>query len=618
MSNLKQTILMVWLLIFSVIPNIKAERTLFYFQPPTPPMPRFNPGHHVGGVTGCTFIDDGETLVTVGTDKTIRLWEARTLKPKKVIYTNTILNQIKTNHGSYRCVASHPSRSIIAVAGNVGGSDSEVRLIDLKRELQLGADEQGGQRINSIAFSPDGKWLIAGTGSELILWKLLLDQPKGKVLQIHTKDLLGSPIHGIRFPKQGNSFVYQNSSTTGIATITPEGSIVFGINYSASGLAAISSDGSKLAGFVNDRISVVDSKTDAILGSYPTYRNTPSVATFTADGKALFLAQSQNLIMTDFTHIYEVANICRYPYDICAAPNGLIAVVGGTPSAIYMIDSKQKKVIAEHQFNRSISTIGWHNSEPLKVAWGLGSYYDNSDGVVTAFDFKTMSTSTTDDERANYTTTFTQFDDLTLSLSSWRHLSLSNGQTRSRNTVYCYSFTKTGKIVFGGPAQLGIVNQDNVANPVDDKMFGAFFPINPTWAVLGHQQLPLIASGGDDGVIQIWNEAKGKLLVNLFVDKDGEWICWTPLGFYDASAKGRDYLNWISEHGRESLARSFDQTQSIQEFYNPIVVKQVIETQTEDATVIDQLGVPIPKLEGGAKISKLPFKLKGKGLPIRD
>jgi len=44
-----------------------------------------------------------------------------------------------------------------------------------------------------------------------------------------------------------------------------------------------------------------------------------------------------------------------------------------------------------------------------------------------------------------------------------------------------------------------------------------------------------LASGSWDTTIKLWNVDTGKLLVTLLATKDGEWITYTPEGYYDCS-----------------------------------------------------------------------------------
>lgn len=52
-----------------------------------------------------------------------------------------------------------------------------------------------------------------------------------------------------------------------------------------------------------------------------------------------------------------------------------------------------------------------------------------------------------------------------------------------------------------------------------------------------------IVSSADDSTIRLWNVATGKEIAQLISFDDGEWIAITPEGYYNASANGDRYLN---------------------------------------------------------------------------
>lgn len=53
-----------------------------------------------------------------------------------------------------------------------------------------------------------------------------------------------------------------------------------------------------------------------------------------------------------------------------------------------------------------------------------------------------------------------------------------------------------------------------------------------------------LASGSWDTTVKIWNVHTGKLLVTLLATKEGEYIVYTPEGYYDCSAGGSRFISW--------------------------------------------------------------------------
>jgi WD40 repeat protein len=76
----------------------------------------------------------------------------------------------------------------------------------------------------------------------------------------------------------------------------------------------------------------------------------------------------------------------------------------------------------------------------------------------------------------------------------------------------------------------------------------------------------LLASGGGKNETKIWSASTGKLLVTLVTFNDGNWIAYTPDGYYDCSAGASKYISW--RVGTKVLS----QTHYIAEYYKPEVV----------------------------------------------
>ncbi|TWU08535.1 Caspase domain protein [Stieleria varia] len=66
-------------------------------------------------------------------------------------------------------------------------------------------------------------------------------------------------------------------------------------------------------------------------------------------------------------------------------------------------------------------------------------------------------------------------------------------------------------------------------------------------------------------------------VLTFFTTKRGDWILFTPEGYYDASLGGHDLIGWKVNRGPDETANFFSARQLRQTLYRPDVIDQVIE-----------------------------------------
>ena len=123
---------------------------------------------HNGWVESVSFSPDGKSIVTGGTDGTVRLWQVREGSP-----SGKLLGEHDRRGRSYRVVVrsvafSHDSR-LVASAGD----DGVIRFWDPDGGGAIGEPLEANQGpVTCVAFSPDGKRLLSCSSSGLRLWNL--------------------------------------------------------------------------------------------------------------------------------------------------------------------------------------------------------------------------------------------------------------------------------------------------------------------------------------------------------------------------------------------------------------------------------------------------------------
>jgi serine/threonine protein kinase len=138
-----------------------------------------------GAVYAVALSPDGTTLATAGSDKVVRLWNARTLAPKLTL---------EGHAGPVFGLAFHPDgRRLVSV-----GWDKTVRIWDAGSGQSLKSWEADVRDVWSVAYSPDGTKLVTGgTTGAVKLWNAETADNLATFLG-HT-----SAVHTVAFDAQG-------------------------------------------------------------------------------------------------------------------------------------------------------------------------------------------------------------------------------------------------------------------------------------------------------------------------------------------------------------------------------------------------------------------------------
>ncbi|MEZ5581788.1 MAG: caspase family protein [Candidatus Competibacteraceae bacterium] len=101
------------------------------------------------------------------------------------------------------------------------------------------------------------------------------------------------------------------------------------------------------------------------------------------------------------------------------------------------------------------------------------------------------------------------------------------------------------------------------------------------WALAVSPDGKLLASASADQTLRVWDIAHRELLLSLFHGANGEWIAWTPSGYYGASARGDQYIGWHQNRGLDKAADYFPVARFATQRYRPELVSDAVQFGSE-------------------------------------
>ncbi len=302
---------------------------------------RFTLRGHSGAINAIAYAPDGKTLATGSDDKTVRLWDTLTGKPRAVL----------SNPGDViSTVAFSPDGKTLAT----GGPDRTVKLWDTGTGQERGRLKQHGHWVSSVAFSADGKTLASGSLDGIVhLWDpaTLVERASHQTGAVWVRSLALSP--------DGHT----------VATGSHDGTV-------------------KLWDWVADRERTVFDKSIGV--AYKNQGGPVTAIAFAPDGKTLAWICTAELQMWDLETMKERASFSlrfngAYPGSLSFSPDGhvLAAGCGGleeVPASVKFWDAHT---------GQSLGIIRGHAGKHLAAVFapdGRTLAFGSSDGLVEVWD----------------------------------------------------------------------------------------------------------------------------------------------------------------------------------------------------------------------------------------
>ncbi|MDM8568522.1 caspase family protein [Thiotrichales bacterium HSG1] len=121
--------------------------------------------------------------------------------------------------------------------------------------------------------------------------------------------------------------------------------------------------------------------------------------------------------------------------------------------------------------------------------------------------------------------------------------------------------------------------------------------------ISGDGKVAIAAFG--DGTIRWYRLTDGEELLAFFPHKDGKrWVIWTPQGYYAASANGDELIGWHINRGPDKAADFYPAAQFRDRYYRPDVISKVLDTLDPEQALV-QANQAIKKHQAELKIQQI-------------
>ena len=451
-------------------------------------------------VVGLAFSPDGSRLISGSGDSTAILWDtgirvgARGTEPK-------LLHRLEGHKDFIYAVGFSPDGSRAVT----GSDDHDLRLWRVADGKEIAHMTGHGDKVRSLAVAPDGTIASGDWAGEIRLW----DGRDGRVLSL----------------------------------LVRQGTMVGSLGFSPDGKLLLSSCGQHCNGAFGGK--VYDTASGKEIVTYTGHDNIVLATAFSSDGRWVATGSSNNQEI----HLWDPHSGKPRP-----GPDGKPLRLAG-----------QGRLVWAAGFSVEGRRIGWGNSggwdnpmdrgpvqQALTLPLGegaLGAPVALAEAEAGAFrraqaSFGGISLSHRKGGAYGYDAILDILKDGRAVASIARDAT--NGLQHKS-----YSFTPDGETVISGGSSGWLT-----AYGLDGKKLGDFVGHEgDVWAVAPSPDGRFLVSGADDQTVRLWNLKTRELLVTLFRGADGEWVMWTPEGFYTGSPGADSIVGWQINQGADKEAR---------------------------------------------------------------
>jgi WD40 repeat protein len=501
---------------------------------------------HGAAVTAAVFARDGKSVFSASREKAVRQWDPKTGKVARTFTAENALTSVAVSpDGAYVAAGARGQEQIQGQNARISATFVYVWDARTGRLLHTlkGSNWNAGTDLVPIVFLPDSARLLVG-GTNLKLF----DVKSGKLLRdIETAN--DNKIEAVAISADGSRVATGDIDINAAVTVrdTKDWKTTLTIKRETSRTTslAFSSDGSRVAaGSTDGTVKLWDAASGQFVKALKMGGLVGAVA-FSRDGKRVAAAQESggNAMVFDVASAAALRTLNTYfPYQIALSPDGSRVLVAESSNKAELWDAATGKVIRTYPANDNVESVAFSPDGARVLAGGrdkIARLFETETGkllhtlaghesvicaVAFSSDGKRVLTGSGDNARlwdaasGKLLRTFAGAPSALVASRNGGELVLAQGAD------------KTAKLYDAADGHL--VRSYAAWNAMQPLTCDGPLAVSPDGA--------RALSGDGEGTVRFWGVQGGSLLATLVGSAKGEWIAFTPDGFYDASANGAD------------------------------------------------------------------------------
>ena len=562
-------------------------------------------GGHTAAVNRVVWTRDGDSLISVSNDKTIRLWDVANGESVRVLR----LPIGPGPSGMLNAAAISPDGAFLAVAGyEKEGQDHGIFLIGLPSGKLRHVLRGHSNVVLDLQFSRDGRWLASVSGDNSArVWAVppaLRGGSPPVVLQGHT-----APVYGVAFSPDGRRVVTASLDGTARTWTLPAGVSQHVLRGHKGAVQCVtwSSDGRVIGTGGVDQSLRLWNTSGELQRRFENLGNVVTSVAISADMRDLFYttggpAAVDGGFLVNLATNRERVRFLKHDNSVlhgALSPNGqLAATAGGNNREILVWRTSQGELI--HRLEGRGRT-------PWSVAWGADDaslVWGNTSREVSANDrgpleqafhlarleFASPPSATQQARSKQGTLSLEQKGDTTVALRRDGRIQHTFKLTKPNELVRCYTLLSEHLVAIGG--DYGLYLYSPITGGLVRELRGH---TGSVWAVAPSYDGRFLASVAEDQTLCVWSPERDDPLMTLFFAR-GEWIAWTPEGYYAASPGGERLMGWHINHGPDKLATFHPAAQFRASLYRPDLIKLLLKNGSPQRGVVDGPKIDVARL----------------------